>query len=123
MDSEQRRYLVHIRLGGSKPTLERIRETAPGIKSILEQISGGDCQLAYTSHDGSSFGFLLKTGLHATAVVRRLQGPDRDDSWAHPDEPVQGSPLRHEDQVLVIEIAEDFHGVRMGKAATWLQHN
>ena len=99
---------------------ERIRDTAPGIKDVLEGISGGNCQLAYASHDGASFGFLLSTRLTAAQIINRLESPSPDGT---PPEKLRGSSLQNDDEVLVLELGDDYFARRLGRAMTWLQRN
>lgn len=72
-----RRYLVHVRIGKGTPALNRIKIAAEGVQRVLESltIGKGNCQLAYTSHDGASFGFLIKTTRYASAIRAPLESP------------------------------------------------
>lgn len=109
-----RRYLVHIRLGAGKPATNRVERSAAGVKEILVRLSLGknNCQLAYTSHDGASFGFFLKTTRYAAAIRNVLESPG-----------VGPHPLLDEDSILIVEIGEDFKGHGFSRAWTWLQHH
>ena len=122
-DRPEQRYLVHIRLGGTVPVRDRLAKDVPGIKTILEQISSGVCQLAYSSQDGGSFGFLVRTHLHATKIIRKLESPGDSSFFPDPNKPIKSSPLSNDDQLLVLEIGDDFSSRGMGRAGTWLQRN
>ncbi len=122
MEQDERRYLVHIRLGGDSATIDRIKSTAPEIKSILDQISAGNCQFAYASHDGATFGFLVESRMPATAILIRLESPDKSKP-ADLTRTISGSPLINDDQLMVLEIGDDFSSRGMGRAGTWLQHH
>jgi hypothetical protein len=117
--AELRRYFVLIKFGGSTPIRDRVQKSAPAVLEILKDIGRNDIQLAITSDNGDSFGFLLRAP--AARVIRsRLESPGKGKPWdAVPD---GGSPLRNEDSVLVLEVGEDFDGRGFSKGWTWLQH-
>ena len=126
-----RRYLVHVRLGAGKPpTSYRLQTAAAGIKEILEAIAfgTGNLKLAYTSHDGATFGFLIKTYKSSDSIMAELQSPGND-SWTplgreHKSKTEGISPpLLNDDSVLIVEIGDDFIGHGFSKAWTWLQHH
>ncbi len=121
MDAENRRYLIHITLGGGAPTPAHIQEVTPGIKEILERISGGDCLFAYASSDAGTFGFLVKTRMSARKICGKLESPGEGDGYFKLAKD-NGSVLRTGDKVLIVEIGEDFWSLGLGKVSTWLQH-
>lgn len=109
-----KKYILIIRLGESKPSVQRIREAAPKIKEAVEKHSNKDCQLAFTTPDGSIFGYLLQTSKEPSYIRAALTGNLRDDHTP--------SILRSEDSVLCIEIGDTFSGEGFSRAWTWLQH-
>lgn len=123
-----RRYLVHVRLGAGKPALNRIKQAAEGVQEVLERLAlgKGNCQLAYTSHDGASFGFLVKTTRYAAGIRDQLESPGKSfGSWRHDDkpEPRISPPLLGEDAFLVVEVGEDSSCYGLTRAGAWLQHH
>jgi hypothetical protein len=109
-------YLLHVNLG-SKPSKARISEAATQIKSIISEISP-DHRLAYTSGDGSTFGFFLKSSLTASQICHRVNSPGGDNDRGK----VIASPLRHEDSVLALEIGDDVSGIGKTRVQAWFQH-
>lgn len=121
-----RRYLVHVRIGKGTPALNRIKIAAEGVQRVLESltIGKGNCQLAYTSHDGASFGFLIKTTRYASAIRAQLESPGTtfDKPFAEPT-PRIPPPLLGEDSILVVEVGEDFNCYGFTRATAWLEHH
>ena len=118
-----RRYLVHIRIGATKPVTARLEKAAAGVKQILESlvVGAGNFQLAYISHDAASFGFFLKTTAHASTIKSQLESPG---ATAKNPEFRMNPPLAGEDSILVVEVGDDFSSNEgFGKARTWLQHH
>ena len=113
MKDEASIYFVLIKFKGDVPTIQRIRESAPLVKSAIEKLSRNDCQLVFTSDSGDCFGYLLKTKLPAGVIRAELDGETQSSDT---------SPLRSDDNVLVVEVGEDFHGRGFSRAWTWLQH-
>ena len=108
------KYIVIIRLGEALPTRERVIEAAPKIRSEIESISKKDCQLAFTTPDGSTFGYLLQASVSAGVINARLCGRGSND-----DGP---SILRSDDSILVVEVGDDLAGTGFSRAWSWLQH-
>jgi hypothetical protein len=128
-----RRYLVHVRLGaGDRPTDHRIATAATSIQKILDALAPGtgNLKLAYTSHDGATFGFLIKTNQSARSILAELLSPGND-TWTGLGHERKSKtkgvsvspPLLNEDSVLITEIGSDFVGQGFSKAWTWLQHH
>lgn len=115
----ERSYLLHVNLGG-KPSKSRIAEAAQQIKALVEQLSP-DHQLAYTSGDGSAFGFFLKSSLRAGQIAHRVVSPTLNDP--KPAQVAPPSPLRNEDGLLVLEIGTDVSEVGKSRVQAWFQHH
>jgi hypothetical protein len=112
-------YLLHVNLGG-KPSKSRIAEAAQQINTLVAQLSP-DHQLAYTSGDGSTFGFFLKSSRRAGQIAHRINSPvsnDQDPAQAAPP-----SPLRNDDSLLVMEIGEDVSMVGKTRDQAWFQYH
>lgn len=108
MGERERRYLVVVQLGQSEVGIDRIQEAAPAIRQALDEISDGDCQLAFASHDGGTFGFLLRSAMDAGEIRTGLDAN-------------QGT--RSGDSILVLEAGEHFSGTGFSRAGAWLQHH
>lgn len=115
IDKERVRFLVHIRLGKDVPTKERLIQTAPKIQAILREISNDEFKLAWTSADGGSFGYFLKTSLDATGISKRLISLGRYDQ--------RDNPLHSDDSMIIIELGKDLAGCGFSQGWTWLQHH
>jgi hypothetical protein len=112
-------YLLHVNLGG-KPSKSRIAEAAQQINTLVEQLSP-DHQLAYTSGDGSAFGFFLKSSRRAGQIAHRINSPVSDDK--DPAQAAPPSPLRNDDSLLVMEIGEDVSMVGKTRVQAWFQYH
>ena len=115
----ERCYLLHVNLGG-KPSKSRIAEAAQQIKTLVERLSP-DHQLAYTSGDGSAFGFFLKSSLRAGEIAHRVHSPGSNDP--NPAQVAPPSPLRNEDSLLVLEIGADVSEIGKNRVQAWFQHH
>lgn len=107
-------YLLHVRIGG-QPSKSRIAEAAKEIQSLVKEMSP-DHQLAYTSSDGGTFAFLIKTSLPPSIVVERINSPGSDER----DAPVIPSPLQHGDSLLVMEIGESLACMGNTRVQNWV---
>lgn len=112
-------YLLHVNLGG-KPSKSRIAEAAQQINTLVEQLSP-DHQLAYTSGDGSAFGFFLKSSLRAGQIAHKINSPGSNDP--NPAQVAAPSPLRNDDSLLVMEIGEDVSMVGKTRVHAWFQYH
>jgi len=115
----ERCYLLHVNLGG-KPAKSRIAEAAQQIKKLVERLSP-DHQLAYTSGDGSAFGFFLKSALRAGDIAHKIHSPSSSDPTT--SELAPPSPLRNEDSLLVLEIGADVSEIGKNRVQAWFQHH
>lgn len=109
MAKTEKCYLLHIKLG-DKPNAYRIQSAATRIKELVAELSP-DHQLAYTSGDGGTFGFFLKSSLWAHQIASCIHTPNGP------------SPLLREDSLIVVEIGKDFSDWGRGKAGTWLKYH
>jgi hypothetical protein len=117
-DQERRNYLLLIKCGGDTPVRNRVAESIPLLKEILEQVSGKDLQFTTSSDDAGTMAFLFASTLPAGAILARLKSPGRPGATF----PV-GSPLAREDSVLVAEIGDDFAAENLGRALVWMQRH
>lgn len=115
MGNIEKRYLLHVNIRG-KPSMTRIAEAAKQINELVSQLSP-DHQLAYTSGDGGTFGFLLKSRLWAHQIANHITSPGTSLG------PIIPSSLRQEDSILVLEVGEDMSEIGMGKVQAWFQHH
>ena len=96
----------------------------PAVLKVLNEISSGRSQLAFSSHDGASFAMLTKTHLDARGIIRRIESPgEKDRLYGRGPGNLPTSPILNDDELLVIEVGEDFADRKLGKATTWLQHH
>lgn len=121
MDTANKRFLIHVRIGGDRFTTQRLQEVAVYVQETLSRISGGDCQLAYTSSDGGTFGFLIATKKHANAILRALESPH--EGRHDPEAAIKVSALLGGDMILIVELGDDYAERHLGKAGTWLHHH
>jgi hypothetical protein len=92
--------------------MARIAEAASAVKYLIEQISRGNAQLAYTSHDGATFGFF--------ANVKRNPEQIRGALYTITIPPAHCAP---NDNLLVLELGKQYTGTGFSCAWTWLQHH
>jgi hypothetical protein len=133
MEGEPRCFLVHIRLGQKQPERGRIAEAAPLIQDAIQKVSKGEFQLAYTSHDGTTMGFFVRTPMAGGSIRAALEGSSRayeyfsekewDAARAKGERPKLESPLSNEDSILILELGPHFTGQGFSRAQTWLQHH
>lgn len=110
-------FLVVIRFAGDtdRELRARISSSGPAVKATIERIGAGSCQLAFTSGDGSTFGWLVQASHSAHDILRELQGNAG---------PKHGTaPTLTDDNVLIVEIGPDFSGYGLSRAWTWLQRH
>lgn len=120
----EKRFLVHIRIGSAAPSRQRLIDACPAVKATIERLSNGNCQLAYTSSDGGTFGYLLKTSKPSAMIRAEIEGTSNKPPKYGEDEPMPpSSPLLNDDCILVLEIGEDFAGHGFSRAWTWLQRH
>lgn len=120
MSKPEKSFLIHISLSGNL-TDTRLKEAATQIKGIINELSP-DNQLAYTSGEGSTFGFLIKSRLWASQITARINSPGEDSTVLNPA-PVIPSPLRPGDNLLVLEIGDDLSQIGNSKVLAWFQHH
>lgn len=123
----KRKYLIQMRFAADHSDKARVVETVPQIKRIVEKISDSDCVLVWTATDGASFAYFANCERDSRWIVNELMSPgqhgnqfsmNRTDSPARKAEP---SPMRTGDDLLVLEIGEDFTANGYSKGGTWLQ--
>ena len=109
-----KRFIMIIRFGTDEPLRTRVKESAPKIKDIIEQYCPDEYQLAFTTNDGSTFAYVIKTKTNIHTISKVLRGTLRDGP--------QTSILLDDDFYLFAELGKDFSGSH-SKAATWFQHH
>lgn len=107
-------FLTVIRLANENAKPSHLRSHGPLIKDIIEKYSNRDCQLVFTSPDGSTFGWLLNTTQPLGKLKAALYGKTKDTDI---------SPLLNGDSFLGMELAKEFDGTGFSSAWSWLQHN
>ncbi|HJT63105.1 MAG TPA: hypothetical protein VJ797_15655 [Burkholderiales bacterium] len=113
MEANAKRLLIVIRFGDETPVKVRAPKAAPAILAVIQRCSGGEHQLAFTSRDGSVFGYLLKTTRPLGALRAELYGETGAGTAA----------LLNEDHFFAVELGADFDGRGFSRAWTWLQHH
>ncbi|RWY20347.1 hypothetical protein EQH76_24665 [Pseudomonas aeruginosa] len=114
MSSAEKTYMILIRLANENVTQKHLRENGPLIKAVIEKYSQKDCQLVFTSPDGSTFGWLLNTEQPLGKLKAALYGKTKD---------TDTSPLFNGDSFLGMELGKDFEGTGFSNGWTWLQHH
>jgi hypothetical protein len=120
-DADEKHFLVHFQIGGQKPTAERLQEVVPYITGALDKISRGNKELAYRSNDGSTFGFMIRSGLSAPSIIRTLESPAK--VGYHLTENLDESALNNQDRYFVLEIGEARVERGYSRPFTWLTHH
>jgi len=115
-----RYYFVIVKIGGQKPLIERLQKAAPEILLALTKVSNGNMEQAFRSTDGSTFGYLVKTGAFAQTILQALHTSPTDSYTSNIGE----SPLQGDDAAFVLELGEDIKGDNLfNRAKTWLQRH
>jgi hypothetical protein len=115
MQNEKRErtvFLAVIRFGKENSNKTHVAEIAPKIRSLIERNSNNECKLAFSDPDGYSFGYLLKTELSPETLKNYLFGSTSS-----------GCILRSDDNILILEVGEEYYGYGFSNAWTWLQHH
>jgi hypothetical protein len=118
----QRKYLVHVRLGGREPLISRINESVPRLKRDIEEISRGNYTVAWSSEDGGTIAFFIITTLEAAQIMARIESPDKDSLFSGRKQTYRGGALIGEDQIAVLELGGDFVTRRLEQPVTWLRN-
>lgn len=111
--TEGTRYLIVIRFADEGDLRARARESAPKVKAIIERLSEKECQLAFTSRDGSVFGYLLKVAVPLGQIRATLFGEMGGGTAA----------LLRADHYFAVECGNGHDGLGFSRAWTWLQHH
>jgi len=119
---DKRRYLLIVRYGPDHCDQARVESSTRGIMELIRAASAGEFQLAWSLPRGQGFGLFLRSGHDARWIYDELMTPGqhgdrRDEAQAY------SSPMREDDDMLVLEIGADAHGLGFGKAITWLQRH
>lgn len=115
-DSQDRRYLVILMLGDAN--IQRLAALVPWFQRSLNAIADGRIQLAFNSAARDEFGYFLRSRMKAHQMIERLRSPG-----GIRQEPLEVSMLTNTDDILVLEIGEDFSGSGRSRAWAWLQHH
>ncbi len=115
MNDRKRIMFAIFRLGREANIKQRVIESAPKIKSVIESLSRNECQLAFTTSDGSTFGYLLKTSASTQSIRAALFGTS--------DKSTGTSPLLSDDNYLIVEVGQDFDSVGFSRAWNWIGHH
>lgn len=102
------RYIVLIQFDKTDDSLERLGEAATGIKNVIEQVSKDEYDVAFTSADGKTMGFVMKSGKHPNVIRAALE---------------TNEGTRRGDSFLVLELGEQMGGIGFSRCLTWLQHH
>ena len=103
------RYMVVVRLSErEEPLSTRIREHVPLIMEILTRLSSRDDKpvRAFSSPSGEWFGCLLSTRWDARGIRSQIESPGSSNPRSNED--MLPSPLQRFDEVMVVELGNDF---------------
>jgi hypothetical protein len=114
METPAKRYLIIVRFGPEEPIRTRALKSVPEFVKIIERFAGKELQLAFTSRDGSTFGYLLKTSTPLRIIHRALFGEDNSPGTA---------ALLRNDDFFAVEVGAEIDGRGFSRAWTWLQHH
>jgi len=122
-EGQMRRYLLTITLSQkSAPDNDQraLAESLKRIKGTLDKLPKSDLQIAFSSRDGKTIGFFLKTHFNATGIMGFLESPDASRLLHQDFTKMTGSALR-DDGVMIVELGRDFCALNLGVAGAWLQ--
>lgn len=118
--AEVRRFLIVMDLENS--TASRLQETVPRFLKLLEEISvEAPVQQAFHSTARDIFGYVIRSKMNAAQIHASIETPQRKSHFVSGFvEPF----LFHNDNVLVLEIGDDFYfSGGMSRLGAWLQHH
>lgn len=121
MADDARRYLVM--LSASPATPERMRSIVSNLLVMLTKLSIDEPLLAFRSMGADYFGYFIKAKKFNSHQIRSLiESPGR---WrARPDESQVMPFLSGDDQLMVLEIGQDFSTSQgFARQSAWLQHH
>ena len=104
-------YLVQIRYGDNSPP-NRIAQSTREIQDALGRMSVAGIKTAWTSPCGKMFGIFVRSEWDARAIYSELNAPKMSTS----------SPMRSDDNVLILEIGNDLGGNGFSACWSYLQH-
>ncbi len=109
-NNPQKFYLIHIRMDDYNISAQRAYEIYEAIKGLTND----KCQPAYTTKDGGSFGFIVKTDKPIAVMYAMLEGTE----W----EKRNSAILLNDDKFFIIEIA-DYAEKGFNVPFHWIKHN
>jgi hypothetical protein len=122
-NASPRKYIVHVRLGGTAPLISRITESMPRLKEEIKLLSQGNYTVAWTSEDGGTIAFFVVTKLNSAQLLARIESPDKDSLFSGTKQTYRGGPLAGEDQIAVVELGGDYATRRLEQPITWLRNH
>lgn len=112
---KKRLVLLIIRFGAEETSVNRIRESGPHIRSVVETFSDKNCKLAFMSADGGTFGWYLVTTAAFPSIKAALRGESEQSNGP--------SPLLNHDSCMLLEITGNFLASGFTDGGNWLQHH
>ena len=88
--------------------LQRLAETVPVLKALVERWSKGEMEQVCRSNDGQLFGFFFISKKPAQMMTAEFEGSGVGAT---------------RDAFIIFEVADDFSGSGFSRAWTWLQHH
>jgi hypothetical protein len=107
---ESARYLIVVTLGDS--SRDRLMALAPDLMNVLKGLSAGPVEQAFNSAARDVLGFLFQSKLSAHQIIAQVQSPNRVEPF-----------LNNSDNLLVVQLGDDFSGFGRSRAWTWLQRH
>ena len=120
MPNETNRFLVILRMGSA--TQERLGEVVRPFQEMLQWMSTEPIEQTFRSVTADIFGYVLRSRLPVGVIRANLESPGKK-SWQHgPEPPVQYPFLNNEDDLLILEIGEEFSASQgFSRVGIWLQ--
>jgi len=110
MRNEEKRFFIYVHFRDASKN--RIVESAKSLQSVMKSCFSDAFKTAFFTQD--SIGFFVRTAMHPNAINSALVSPDTDRLRLF------GDPIVTGDELLILEIGNEFSALNLGAAQGWL---
>jgi hypothetical protein len=110
MSSEIKRYFIYVHFRDSSKM--RLVASAKSLQLVMKAYFSDAFKVAFMTQD--AIGFFVKTSMHPHGINDALVSPDQKKVN------LIGDPIVSEDELLVLEIGDEFSVKNLGSAQGWL---
>lgn len=110
MRDEVKRFFIYVHFRDASKT--RIIESAKSLQLVMKSCFADAFKTAFFTQN--SIGFFVRTAMHPNAINAALVSPDRERVRLF------GDPIITGDELLILEIGDEFSVLNLGAAQGWL---